>query len=343
MIVLDRSKFLHALASVQGGLSLGRETVVQGSCFVFKDGHVMTFNDEVFCRHPLPQTDLGFEGAIPAKNLLDMMGKFSTDTVKLSFDDGKLVVTGGRRRAGFAVESEILMQLDAVEEPETWHKADPCFGVAIGRAANCADNDEQHFYRSCVHIGDGWVEACNSLHMIRCTTQTPPGDGATFLVRGSAAKPLEGLNVEEIALTKTWLAVREVGGLEYYVRRYTDDYPQLDSLFEESTDGVEFRSPNGLGDALDKATMFANESESGNITVRMSAGECIIKGTGETGWFEESLPVSYAGGLLGFATNPKIFKQFVERYNTGVIFNERLRVGNASDFIYVTSLERIED
>ena len=336
---IERSDLLNALASVSGGLSLGRETVVQGSCFVFKDGYVHTFNDEVFCRYPL---DLGFEGAIPAKNFLDMIAKFSSDNLHVSFSDGELVVKGKNRKAGFRVEAQILMQLDAVEPPENWWEAGPMFGSAIGRAANCCGNDEQKFYRSCVNIADGFVEACDNLHAIRCTNETPPGDGNRFLVRGTAAKPLEGLNITECAMTPTWLATKDASGLEYYVRRYTDDYPTMDAFFAEPENGTSFRSPPGLSDALDKAMIFSNESESGNVTVGMRDGNVMIKGVGATGWFEEVLPdVQYTGEPLSFATNPKIFKSFVEKYSVGTVGQNRLRVGSTDDFIYVTSLELI--
>ena len=56
---------MHKLEAVSPGLAT-REAIEQSSCFVFKDGRVMTFNDEVACSI---DCELGFDGAVAAKPL----------------------------------------------------------------------------------------------------------------------------------------------------------------------------------------------------------------------------------------------------------------------------------
>jgi hypothetical protein len=69
MSQVNREVLLQQLESVQAGLS-SREIIEQSSCFVFKDGNVVTFNDEVSCSRPC---ELGsFTGAVQAAPLLSI-------------------------------------------------------------------------------------------------------------------------------------------------------------------------------------------------------------------------------------------------------------------------------
>ena len=337
---IQRDEFMLALAATEPGLATGRETVTQGACFVFKGGYIHTFNDETYCRYPV---DLPIEGAVPAKGLLDATGKFTSDTIKITTCPGEIILTCGRRRAGFRVE-DVLMQIDAVDMvPESdMVEATPTFGPSLVRAASCVGKDEERFYRSCVNIRSGSVESCDNHHMIRCYTDTPPieGDGA-FLIRGEAAKGLSSVCVAKYATNNAWLALKTTDGADYYVRRYSDDYPDLSPFIESEAEGQPFRSPEGLAAAIDGANVFARETEEGHIHVSVQKGRTLIRGEGDSGWFEEALLATFDGDPVAFTTNPKIFKQFVERYNVGVLHDGYLKVGNRQDFIYLTSLQMV--
>ena len=53
---IPREAFLRTLEAVQPGLD-PTGAIEQSSCFIFKDGAVMTFNDEVSCRMDLSLKD----------------------------------------------------------------------------------------------------------------------------------------------------------------------------------------------------------------------------------------------------------------------------------------------
>ena len=57
---INRELFLEQLESVQPGLST-REIIEQSSCYVFRGGEVITFNDEIACSQ---KCDIGIEGAV---------------------------------------------------------------------------------------------------------------------------------------------------------------------------------------------------------------------------------------------------------------------------------------
>ena len=79
MIRVAREKLLRELESVQPGLA-PRGLIQQSSCFVFCEGHVVTFNDEVHCSH---QCCLKVTGAVEALPLLGILRQLKEEQVKL--------------------------------------------------------------------------------------------------------------------------------------------------------------------------------------------------------------------------------------------------------------------
>ena len=59
---MNREDILEALEIVKPGLA-SKEHIEQSTCFAFKNGKVMTFNDEISVSHPVEGLD-GLEGAI---------------------------------------------------------------------------------------------------------------------------------------------------------------------------------------------------------------------------------------------------------------------------------------
>src|SRR5437660_934669 len=100
-VKVSREKFLHALESVEPGLS-PRDIVDQANAFVFRNGRLYTYNDELACRIKSP---LGkeLEGAVRAEKLLELLRKLPEDEVTIDQRDGQLLVTGTGRRSGFVM------------------------------------------------------------------------------------------------------------------------------------------------------------------------------------------------------------------------------------------------
>jgi len=70
---VNREAFLQCLETVQPGLST-REVVEQASSFIFKEGEVFSFNDELFCRNK-STLNSSFQGAVKADKLLNLLRK----------------------------------------------------------------------------------------------------------------------------------------------------------------------------------------------------------------------------------------------------------------------------
>jgi DNA-binding transcriptional regulator/RsmH inhibitor MraZ len=146
-VSVNREELLQSLESVRPGLSI-REVIQQSSCFVFKDGDVMTFNDEVTCRH---KCKLNITGAVQAEPLLNILSKMVETEVEISIDkDSRLVVMGKKRRARIKMEMEIVLPIGTVEKPEKWQPIHEDFSDAIFMVKQCAGKDQTQLKSTCI-------------------------------------------------------------------------------------------------------------------------------------------------------------------------------------------------
>ena len=142
---------------VKAGVS-AREFIEQSSCFVFQDGMVMTFNDEVACRK---DTHLKVTGAVQAAALLAILEKMPDDELDVEENEkGELEFRGKGRRFGIVRDAEIFLPIDRVENPEKWKPLAPEFTEAVGLTRHCVSTDENKFLLTCIHIHPEYIESC---------------------------------------------------------------------------------------------------------------------------------------------------------------------------------------
>lgn len=338
MIRINRTELLQSLQTVQPGLS-PRDIVEQSSCFVFRDGYVMTYNDEVACRTltPLPEE---ITGAVQAKPLTDILGKLQEDEVEIQIGEGEFLVIGKKRRAGIRMEAEITLPIDSAEKPsDEWVEMHEDFIEAVSIVQECAGRDESQFALTCIHIHPKWIEACDNFQMTRFKLRT--GIKTKCLIRKESLKHIISLEMKEFNETETWIHFRNASGLILSCRRYLEDFPDLRPIMDFT--GQPTQLPKGLGDAADKAEVFSAENADNNqVLIKLKAGKLRIKGVGNSGWYAEDKKLKYDGPELSFQIAPKLLKELSRKHNECEVSADRLKV-NGGKWVFVTCLGIVED
>ena len=328
---INRETFLSDLEMVKGGLS-PREFIEQSSCFVFQDGMVMTFNDEVACRKKI---GLGITGAIQATSLLAILEKMDDPELLVEENDkGEVEFRGKRKAFGVIKESEIFLPVDKVEMPEKWKPLPKEFTEAVGLVHHCVSSDESRFLLTCIHIHPEYIEACDNLQVMRVMVSTEIKN--PILVRGSSLEQIVSLGMDEVALTKTWIHFKNQQGLIFSCRRYAEDYPSMDKFI--SFKGHSITIPKGLAEASDRAAIFAmDKTGEPLVQVTIKGDKIRILGEGLSGWFKEVKKVAYDGPPMEFVIAPELLKHISEEYKDAQIAEGRLKVVGGS-WEYVTVL-----
>ena len=99
----NRTALLAILQAVKPGLA-NKEILEQSTSFIFAQGEVLTYNDEVAVRHPLPD-DLPLEGAVQAKELFALPNKLKDDEISLETTENELLVSGQKTKAGIRLQA----------------------------------------------------------------------------------------------------------------------------------------------------------------------------------------------------------------------------------------------
>lgn len=331
----EREELLRKLEAVAPGLAV-REAVEQSSCFVFKGGRVLTFNDEIMCS---TACKVGFEGAVVAKPLLDLLGKLAEKELDISAEDTQVVVKGKRRRAFISREAAITLPIGGVELPTKWKEIDTEFTDAIGVVQHCAGKDPNNFALTCVHITPTFVETCDNFQVCRYPVNT--GVAAPCLVKRDSIRHIAGLGMTEVSETKTWIHYRNPGELVFSVRREVSDYQDLNEILDVT--GIPTTLPGGLAEAVQKAEIFSAQNADNNVViVELRADQLRLQGVGVNGRYEERKEVSWGGEPISFTIDPKLLTEIVNRANDCIIAPGRLKV-DGGKFVYVTCLGKVEE
>lgn len=333
---VERAEFLRRLEAVQPGLS-ARDILEQSSCFVFRRGRVITFNDEVACRTPssLPEE---FTGAVAAKSLLSSLRKSPDEVVEVGTRDGYFVVRGkGGRETGVRMDAKITLPVQSVEAPqkEDWRKLSQDFNDALAIVQESAGRDESQFALTCVHVHPRWLEACDNYQLTRYRLKT--GVDKEFLIKREAIRSVSGLDMTHFAETENWVHFRNPAGLVLSCRRHLDEYPDL-TTFLEVEGGSPATLPKGLAEAADRCQDFSSENaDDDQLIVELTRGRLMLQGLGVSGYHKEPKKIQYSGEDLAFKIGPKMLIEISKRHNEVEISSERLRV-NGGRWVFVSCL-----
>jgi DNA polymerase III sliding clamp (beta) subunit (PCNA family) len=333
--MINREKFLQQLESVQPGLS-SREIIEQSSCYVFKDGKVMTFNDEIACTQ---DCDIGVEGAVRSGALLAILRKLPEEELEIRAGQGEIVIAGTRRECGITCEKEIQLPISSVERPDKWLPLEEDFKEAVELVQHCASSDESQFALTCVHITPDFIEACDNAQMTRVKVATKVR--RAVLVRRDSIRHVTLLGMTKFCETDTWIHFKSPSGLVLSCRRFVENYHDLTALLKVK--GQKIHLPKGLGDAADKAAVFAQESdEKAQVMVELRPGKLRITGVGASGWYRERKELKYAGPPLSFMIAPLLLMDITKKYNEAEITEGRLRV-DGGKWVYVSCLAPVHE
>ena len=325
-MLVNRDEFLQSLESASPGVAT-KDVIEQSTCFVFSDGFVTTFDDEICVRVPskLPKD---WSAAVPAKPLLEQLRRWKEDEIDVESAAGGLEVKGkGSRKAFFVAEKDITLPVEHVERPD-WSKASKVeqeFGEAIKAVSTCAKDRDENMNLCSISIHPDYVQACDNDQLARWKVKT--GVSSFVLARKEALKHLPSLDPTEFAETPGWLHWRNPAGVEFSVRKTIppEDFPDYGPFLNKEGEPVVL--PKGLAEAADKAAVFTSEDKDNDLVrVDLKPGRLRIRGQGPSGRYEECPKVNYNGRELSFMVSPRLLAELVNRHHEALVSEKKLLI-----------------
>lgn len=333
MIQIERKELLSQLDIISPGLA-PRDIVEQSSCVVFKDGYVMTFNDEMACRM---KTDLKLEGAIQASTLIESLRKMTEEVIEVEIRDTEIVVHGKRRKIGIAREASILLPIESVDTPDEWFDLPEQFCDAVDMVLPCCGKDEQKFNLTCIHLFPKGIDASDNYQYGYYKMKMPLSDDA--LIRSTTMKHVIPMGVTEIALTQSWVHFRNSRGLVMSCRRWQDEWQDYSAFL--SQEGSPAKFPKALAKAAELAGGISNQNADNNqVTVTLRQGKLKLRAEGVGCWSEEFKKVDYDGPDVAFNIDPGLLQKICNEHNNLEI-NGRVIIVRSNKYRYVAALGEV--
>lgn len=329
-MILNRRDFLQVLEACAPGTS-NKENIDQSNCFLFRDGRVMTYNDEVCCIH---EYETGIEAAVPAKLLLDYLRNSPDEELNITSTDAELLIKGAGRRSKIKLSTTVSMIVDVFDQPVNWIDVPPAFGDAIGVVADCASEDKNEEVLGCIRFTKDYMEACDRYQAIRYHITT--GFEHEVLVRKTSCTPVGNMGIAAVAVDDNWVHWKTFSGLQYSVRKIMGNYPSLDPIFNRD---VITRAllPGSVVDIIARAKPFMEESKAGRtVDVFLKTGKLMVKATKADGIYEELRDVPYSGPGLMFRVQPKHIEALLKHGLPCAISNSTLQI-DGDGFSHVIS------
>lgn len=323
-LTIDRNAAHAILKSVSGGIAR-KEILDQSTSFVFKDGQVFTYNDELAVRADFPFGD--FVGAIPAEALLAFLDRAPKEQVKVQPKGEEVLFRAGRCRVGLALEQEITLPIDEVELPEKWVKLPVDFFDALRFCSFSLAKDVNRPALTCFYCHRGQVITSDGFRLTRFQLKGGKGFRKAMLLPSFAQSHIVALDATHYNATGDWLHFRNEEGAVLSCRTYQADFPKIDHLLEVEGDAVKL--PQSLIEALDRAAIFTEPDPTVAlefVTVKLSPGKVRVEAKSVAGWIKEEAKARYSGEPVEFKINPGFFKETLAIMNEMQIAENAIRL-----------------
>lgn len=310
-LAINRMEFLQALESVECGLS-PKDALEQSSCFAFKRGRVMCYNNEVYarCSSGLPAD---FEGAVHGK-LCEAVRKLPDDEVRIRIESDELCVEGLRDSSYVHIQPKVVLPVDDVEKPVkgAWKPVEQEFSEGLQLVVESCARDEQEFRITCVHVHPDYVEAADGLTHARFQVATGIKESCLIRAQGMKAVALRGPT--ECQDTEGWLHYRNGSGVTISTRKYSDEeYWDFSKHLEIR--GTPTTLPKGLVQAAERLEVFSKENSDDNVVrVEILRDRVKLEAIGVSGRQTHRSKVKYAGKPVSFKIGLKVLSRLVDQH-----------------------------
>lgn len=331
----NRKDLMAALDAVRSGLG-SKNKVEQSTCFVFIDGQVYTFNDEIAVSHPVKLED--FKGAVMAKEFYATLNKAKDDELEITVNEGGVVVTGKKFKAHVKLVKEILLPINEIELPEEdgWHELPGNFSEAALFCSFTARKDLAKPILTYIDVNGSQAQSCDDYRLTRFELDSPLAFPILFPANAAAA--LEEFDPVEYGMSGGWLHFLAQNGSVFSCRTSgLEDYPDVSFIMDMK--GTSFQFPDDTKAMIDKASIFTGADSGSNeaIVVSVTKSHMKVKGEGDVGWIEETSRVRYKGDDVTFSINPSFLKAIIGHSKKAEIGDGRLKfIGDG--FVHVVCL-----
>ena len=332
--MIKKNDLLEALEIVKPALG-SKDIIEQTDSFIFKDGCVVTYNDDLSISHPV--TGLTFEGAIKAEQMYKMLSKMKKDEVDLEVTESEIVLTAGRSRAGFALQAKITLPLEEVGQAEDWITLPTSFNAIVQKVIGAASRDMSRPVLTAVKFEQSGCTASDGFRLGVAYFDDPVELEEPVLIPATNLAVIMRYNPTEVSVADNWIHFRNEFGTQISSRVLQESFPDIARLLEVS--GAEIKFPQTILEILERAAVMGKRDHflDESVVVSVANNRINIRAESETGWFEEDANMKFSGNPLSFSITPYLFIEVLKETLEAVVGDSRIKF-EGENWVYIAIL-----
>lgn len=316
---VNRKELKEILETAKIGLT-SRETIKQSNMFVFKDGELITFNEEIMTRQKSP---LDFSGVVYAEDFIKLMGKFPEEEVEIFDKKEEIIIKGKRKSAGVTCQTEVQLLYQDVPTPEKWRKFPKGIFDMMLQASRICSTDPAKPTAMYVHVTPEYIEATDGFRLFRATLET--GFKNPILISALSIAAVAPFKPMKYSVGKGWVHFKTDDGAKISAICSHEDFLDCSAILEiEEFDEVSL--PGNLSEILDRAEIMKDPDMDANVQLTFEDGKMTIKAQKDTGWYKEKKKVKYSGDKLEFKAHPGLLKELFSRTRNVKVGEGKLKI-----------------
>jgi len=329
---------VRVLESVRPGLA-SRDIIEQSSCFVFKDGWVISYNAAVSVRAPF---DVGGSvwGAIPSQELYGLLSKVKDGEVELEGVGGGISIKGKKFKAEIKGDADIVLPVDKLKcDGVQWSSLPEGFMDGLRFCLFSVGRDMTREDMTCVHLVGNLMESCDNYRLTRYEVSGNNMKDA-ILIPYKAVESLCKYQPVEFGMSPDrWFHLRDSDSTIFSCRLHEGKYPDTSSILDMKLGG-QIRFPSNMGDMLDRARVLAKVDITGEcmVTVEIKGNYLTVSSFGPAGKYEETVKVK-SDGDAKIQINPDFLKQILSHLREADLSEDHSKLKFIGDgYTHVVSL-----
>ena len=331
----NREQLLNILNILRPAVAT-KDIVEHADSFIFKDGLVWGYNDEIAISHPLPE-GLNLTGAVIAEPLIKLLDKMKDTEISLTTDEKELRIKTKNSEAGIPlkVSDDFLVEAIPMPEQDDWKTVPAGMIKALSLAARSASTDMSKPILTHVHTKDGLIIGCNNFGLTVCQVEGL-GKEPWPLLPAAVVPHLVRFDPDMIAITKGWIHFVNKNDCILSCRSGTGDYPDIRGLLKVV--GKEITFPKELADVLGRAGIFSETEFASDQRVTLTAGKGALKveGRGPVGWFEETVAFE-SKETFSFTAHPEYIITAMD-FGRKMVLGEKALMLKGKNFTHIISI-----
>lgn len=322
MNTINREELIESLTKVKPGLAQ-KELIEQSSHFIFEEGRIWTYNDQIAISQSFKSH---LVGAVKADEFYKLLNKLDDENLEIAVQEGEFLIQGKTVTAKIKIDPEIKLQ--PIQAPGTnsksWQTLPEDFTDAISLCLFSASRNMIRPELTCLYVTGKTVFSTDTFRATKREMQSKVKED--FLLPAIAAKELVKYNVHKVFTdTEGWLHFTNKEHTMFSCRTFADvKYPEkIWDFFDIKGEKIDL--PDSFEQVIDRVSTLVTADfdldRFVNLIIEKNFLTC--KGKGPHGSVSEKIDIDYNGKEIKIKVHPGFLMEILKQLNSMTI-GERL-------------------